>query len=317
MDSPVMVDQLDSLEGWVSVKQNPFVDNLLPPKLNFLIAWNELEQKVAVTCREHARVVSDKAEYHGRSGLFSFQEIRGAHEMLCLIHPSLGMCLPELPAESWGLWSFFSPPQTPENIDDICEQLENYFKIALEVCKEKLLMSVLFEEHSPEDYFENISELRRRGKEEAVANYQEELTTVIKVFRDGAVTMEDMKEAYKLEDEAVFKLNIALAELYNYQLQPFLDMRELAVSKLREARGQLQNPDLGDRRKREYADMFTEWQSHYEQALDTVQDVYISYYKTTSGILKGIILCLRKILSLLFILACIFIPSTCALRTSY
>lgn len=233
------------------------------------------------------RVVSDTEEYHGRSRLFSFQELQGIHDLLCLIHPSLTGYLPELPEELWGLWAYISNPETPENIDEICQHLQDhYFPIALEICKEKLLMSTMFEEHCHEEYFENISELKRQGYDQAIRLAEEELKNVL-FQRDYASSMFEMADLYGLEDMAVFKLNIALAELYNYLLQPFLDLREVAGMKVREAKREIQNPDRGERVRKEYCEQLIEWQQHYEQALDMIQDNYMKYYSKTKKILKG------------------------------
>lgn len=233
------------------------------------------------------RVVSDTEEKHGRSGLFSFQELRGIHDLLCLIHPSLSGFLPELPEEPWGLWAYVSYPEIPENIDNICEHLQTvYFPVALETCKEQLLMSTMFEEHCHEEYFENVSELRRQGYEQAINIAKEELKNVL-FERENASNMAEMEDVYRCEDEAVFKLNIALAELFNYSLQPFLDLREVARLKVREAKSEIQNPDNGERLRREFCTQLTEWQGQYEQALDAIQDNYMKYYSKTKKILYG------------------------------
>ena len=78
-----------------------------------------------------------------------------------------------------------------------------------------------------------------------------------------------------------------MAELYNYLIQPFLDMREMALDKVREAKNGLTNPNLGDRRKAEYAVMFSEWQENYVHALDRIQELYIEYYTSTVELLEG------------------------------
>lgn len=44
-------DQPDSLEGWVAIKEDPFTCNVIPPRLMFLVSWNDVERKIAVTCR--------------------------------------------------------------------------------------------------------------------------------------------------------------------------------------------------------------------------------------------------------------------------
>ena len=278
---------MDSLEGWVAVKDSPFADSLIPPKMTFLVAWNDIEKRIAVTCRLRSRTVADTEDCQTRTRLFSFSELDGIHNILCLIYPSLAPFLPKLPADPQGLWAYVTSPETPENIDCLCEQLQHYFSIALEVCHERLIMSTLFEEFDENHYYENISEYRRRAFEENIQRYEEELEN-IQFERNLSTTMKDLQEVYLQEDEAVFKLNISLAELYNYQLQPFLDLREAAKSKLKEAKQQLQNPNIGARVKREYADMFSEWQQHHQQALDTIQELYIKYYTHTVNIYKGL-----------------------------
>lgn len=232
-------------------------------------------------------MVSDTEESHGRTGLFSFIELRGIHDLICLIHPSLSSYLPDLPEEPWGLWAYVSYQETPSNIDDICAYLENtYFPLALETCREQLLMSTMFEEHCHEEYFENMSELKRQGYDQSIKIAEEELKNVL-FERDHASNMSEMADVYNREDEAVFKLNIALAELFNYLLQPFLDVREVACMKVREAKGEIQNPDNGERVRREYCEQLIEWQQHYEQALDMIQENYMKYYSKTKRILKG------------------------------
>ena len=289
-------DQPDSLEGWVAIKENPFSDNVMPPRLTFHVCWNNLGRKVAVTCRQRSRVASDTEEHLVRTGLFSFEELRCIHELLSLVHPSLGPYLPVLPEEPRGLWAFVSYQETPENIDEICQQLGNYFPIALDTCKEKLLMSTLFEENSVQEYFENISELRRQGYDQLISIAEEELKNVV-FERENASNMSELGDIYAREDRAVFKLNVALAELYNYQIQPFLDLREVAVCKVKEAKFGIQDPNVGDRVKREYAERLSEWQQHYEEALDRIQDIYMKYYSKTKSIYTGMF---YKLLCLLY-----------------
>ena len=282
------LDQPDSLEGWVAIKENPFTDNVMPPRLTFHVCWNYIERKVAVTCRQQSRVASDTEEHRVRTGFFSFEELRCIHELLCLVHPSLGPYLPDLPEEPRGLWAFVSNQEMPENIDEICLQLESYFPLALDTCKEKLLMSTLFEEHTSTDYFENISELRRQGYDQLISIAEEELKNVV-FERENASNMTELRDIYEREDRVVFKLNVALAELYNYQIQPFLDLREVAFMKVKDAKYWIQNPNVGDRVKREYAEVLTEWQQHYEDALDRIQETYMKYYSRTKSIYTGML----------------------------
>jgi len=88
--------------------------------------------------------------------------------------------------------------------------------------------------------------------------------------------------------QVLFKWNVAWAELYNYLIQPFLDSRELAFNKLREAKAGLENKSLGNRRKVEYQALFSEWRNEYNHILDSIQELYLQYYERTVTILTGL-----------------------------
>ena len=281
-----MNDQVDALEDWVAIKEHPFITDETKTRLHFHVAWNGLDGKIAITCREHSRVAMDTSQYKGWSGAFSFIELSSIHNQLSLVHPTLSPYLPEIPTEPRGMWAYISYPEIPEDPDTLCQEIQHYLSIALDICGQKLLTDTLFEEHSYEEYFEKVSELRRRSYDDAVRNADDQLRNVL-FLREGSINMLDMLEVYKQEDEAIFKYNIGFAELYNYLIQPFLDMRELAFAKLREAKCGLNNPNFGDRRKAEYVGMFSEWQTNYVHALDSIQELYIQYYTKTTGLLEG------------------------------
>lgn len=281
--------RMDSLEDWVPVKPNLFNTDGEPTKrFIFMISWNDVTRKVAITCRQRNRVASDLEDGQSRSGLFSFSEIKAIHEILCLIHPSLSPYIPYLPDEPRSLWAYIGYVGQCYDYDGICDQLENYFAMALEICKEHLLMTTLFEEPDTKEYFDNMSELRRQNLEDEVKKCEERLKNVI-FLRTNASTMCDMKEVYINEDDAVHKLHESLAVLYNYQQQPFLDLRAISRSKVSEAKEQLENSDLGDRIKRQYAALFSEWQGNLEQAMENIQQLYIKYYTTTCQIYQAML----------------------------
>ena len=279
------MDQVDSLEDWVAVKDQPFAEVVCAKKkyLDFHIAWNEVDNKVAITCRERAKIHSAITSPEVYTGLFSWGELAAIDEQLSLIHPSLHQYLPALPEEPRGLWGYFASTEPPQ--DDICDQIKQYLQVALDICGKQLLISTLFEEHDLEEYFEKISEFKRRLYDEGLKSCEDELQNVL-FLRDGSINMVDMAEVYKLEDESVFKWNIAQAELYNYLLQPFLDVREVSVCKVKEAKEGLDNPNLGERRHNEYAHQFTEWNQNYVHALDRIQELYIEYYSRTVKVLS-------------------------------
>ena len=241
--------------------------------------------QLAVTCREKARVVSDQ-EPSGHCGMLSFSELRSVHEQLSLVHPSLLPYLPALPVEVQGFWSYIYQSEEPEPC--LCAQLEKYFVIAVDICGHSLVVQTLFEQHTYDEYFEDISILKRRTYDEAVASAEDRLANVI-ALREHAVNMLDIVEVvYRPEDKVMYDYNAALAELYNYLIRPYEDMRELADTKLREAKQGMTNPDLGDRRKAEYLDMFQEWQAHRTDALDAIERQHIDYYKKTVALYAGV-----------------------------
>lgn len=279
--------QMDSLEDWVPVKPGLFnTDAESSKRFIFMVSWNDVYRKVAITCRQHNRVASDIEDSESRSGMFSFSELKAIHDILCLIQPSLLSYLPPLPDEPRSLWAYLGYTGPDYDYEEICCQLEKYFVRALEICKEHLLMTTLFEEPDTREYFDNMSELRRQNLEDEVLKCEERLKNVI-FLRTNASNMHDMKDVYESEDDAVMKLHECLAVLYNYQQQPFLDLRAISRYKVAEAKEQLENSDLGERFKRQYATIFSEWQTQLEQAMENIQQLYIKYYSTSCQIYQG------------------------------
>lgn len=273
--------RMDSLEDWVPIKSDLFqIESQAVKKFIFMASWNDVNRKVAVTCRQHNRVASDVEDSQSRTGLFSFNELKAIHQILCLVCPSLQPYLPLLPDEPNTLWAYLGYNGPDFDYDDICYELEQYLRTALEICKEQLLMTTLFDEPDRNEYFDNMSELRHQSLEDEVKKCEDRLKNVI-FLRKNASNMQDMKDVYRSEDEAVIKLNESLAALYNFQQQPFLDLQAISRNKVAEAKEQLENSDLGERIKREYAKMFSEWQEQLEQAMGNIQQLYISYYSTT------------------------------------
>ena len=221
------IERLDSLDGWVAVKENPFKDETTPPRLVFLVSWHDCEHKIAVTCRTRSRVARDTEDCSSRSAAFTMQELKAIHEMLALVHPQLMDYFPHLPDQPKGVWAIFYSPKMPKNIDHICQGLEQYFTLALETCKETLLMAMLFEEPDTREYFESMGELKKQGLLEEIKKAEEELRNV-GFEREQCTTMSDVAETYSREDVTVNKLLDALAHFYNWELQPFLDLREVS-----------------------------------------------------------------------------------------
>ena len=201
------IDQPDSLEDWVAIRDHPFVEKCSrKTKLVFHVAWNDVECRVAVTCRR-CTDNTDGTNPTAWTAAFTFSELRGIHDQLALVHPSLGQYLPALPAEPRGLWAYFAHVEPPD--ESICIEIHRYLNIALEICGETLLIDTLFEEHSLDEYFEKISELRRRAYDAAVSRAEEQLDSVL-FLCEGSINMLDMAEVYKHEDEVCFLIILSV-----------------------------------------------------------------------------------------------------------
>ena len=197
----VAIDQLDNLEGWVAIKDHPFVDKCAwKTKLVFHVAWNDVESRVAVTCRRCSDC-ADGASPKAWTAALTFSELRAVHDQLILVHASLGQYLPHLPSEPRGLWAYFVHVEPPD--ESICAAIHRYLNIALDICGETLLINTLFEEHNLDEYFEKISDLRRRNFDDAVSRAEEQLDSVL-FLCEGSINMLDMAEVYREEDEVSF-----------------------------------------------------------------------------------------------------------------
>lgn len=283
----IEMDQLDSLEDWIAIRDNPFLeDKSQRAKLKFSVSWDDAEKKVVIQCRRVLRAPNSENGF-SRSASFTLNEISAIHNQLSLVHASLGPYLPALPEEPHGLWSLIlSSSSSAVDYDKLCEDIHRYLSAAHEICGEHLLTDTLFEVHSLDEYFEKISELRRRSYDEAVKRADEKLRKVLSL-RCGSINMLDMSEVYKLEDEAIFQWNVALAELYNYLIQPFLDVRAPALEKLMEAKKGLEEMQWGRESQEMYSSILSEWQTIYVQALDSIQDLYTEYYSQTVTLISG------------------------------
>lgn len=281
------MDQLDSLEDWVAIKEHPFLDDPSKrTKLKFKVTWNDADRKILIECTKQHRMTRCRDGQSVRTTSLTLGELNAVHNQLSLVHPRLGPYLPALPEEPRGLWSYISPSTSPIDSVQICDEVRSYLSVAFDLCGEHLLVDALFEEHSLDEYFEHISELRRRSYDEAVRKADDDLQNVL-FLRAGSINMLDMVEVYKLEDEVMFKWNVALAELYNYLIQPFLDVRAPAMEKLMEARRGLQELPHGEMTQEDYVAILSEWQKTYVHALDSIQELYIEYYNRTVALLTG------------------------------
>ncbi|NP_001106426.1 junction-mediating and -regulatory protein [Xenopus tropicalis] len=314
----------DTLESdWVAVRPNVFEEKERR-KFVFIVAWNEVEGKFAITC--HNRTAqrqrsADKAG--GRSparqqqrdspaqsparkareepeegeeeecswaGLFSFQDLRAVHQQLCSVSSELEPCLPTFPEEPSGVWSvLFGPSELSEaEVEDLGRQLRLYLGHALDTSGWKILSQVLFaDSDDPEEYYQSLSELRHKGYEEGLQRARKRLQELLEKHKTTEV-MVDLLDLYQLEDEAYSNVVEATTELYQYLLQPFRDMRELAMLRRQQIKISIENDYLGPRRIESLKKEDADWQKKAHMAVLSIQDLTVKYFEITARAQKAV-----------------------------
>ncbi|XP_037250899.1 WASP homolog-associated protein with actin, membranes and microtubules isoform X2 [Falco rusticolus] len=262
-----MEPQPDSLEGWVAVRDTAFAEPR-PPRLRFLVGWNGVEAAFAVTC--HGRAEAAAQAPQSWAGLFSAPALRGVHRQLAAVCPRLEPAFPALPpalpgaAAGGGLWALLFPggaaPSEAE-VQELCRQLELYLGWALELCGGRVVLDALFaaDRRHDDEYFESLQELRGRALRGHLARAKEALRRVLQQHKN-ADTMVALMKVYEEEDEVYQDLVTMATQFYQYLLQPFRDMRELAtLYKL---------------------EILMENLSEQEENLTVVEELEIQYYET-------------------------------------
>ncbi|XP_029295581.1 LOW QUALITY PROTEIN: junction-mediating and -regulatory protein-like [Cottoperca gobio] len=224
------------------------------------------------------------------AGLFSFQDLRSTHQQLCSVNSDLEPCLPVFPEEPAGMWTvMFGLAEVPETeMDELCHSLQMYLCHALDTCGWKILSQVLFtEKDDPYEYYESLSELRQSGYEEALSRAAAHLQELLEKHK----TMDSMVELLKLyqeEDEAYGGLLEASTQLYQYLLQPFRDMRELAMLRRQQIKISMENDYLGPRRIEALKKEDSDWQKKAQEAVLNIQEFTIKYFEITARAQKGV-----------------------------
>ncbi|NWW12297.1 WHAMM protein, partial [Oreocharis arfaki] len=97
----------------------------------------------------------------------------------------------------------------------------------------------------------------------------------------SADTMVALMKVYEEEDEAYQDLVTMATQFYQYLLQPFRDMRELATLYKLEILKSLQYDNLGPRRVAALQKDAEEWTKRAEGAVCSIQDITVNYFKET------------------------------------
>lgn len=186
-------ERFDSLDGWVAVKSNIFEESETF-KLGFIVQWNVIEGKFAVTChnrtlqrqRRKAEVFEDCQM--SWAGLYSVNDLKNIHQQFSCVADVLVNCFPDLSEfEDGNIWDllFLNRRCNPEEDDDRdldtpCRKLEKYFSTAIDVCGRKIVLDTLFcqDERDVEDYFENLQEFKKKTMQEELSRAKSELRQV-------------------------------------------------------------------------------------------------------------------------------------------
>ncbi|XP_041838159.1 WASP homolog-associated protein with actin, membranes and microtubules [Melanotaenia boesemani] len=303
MDS-VEFDRLDSLEGWVAVKSNVFEEQDTF-KLGFIVQWNVIESKFAVTC--HNRTLQRqkrKAEVAvgdpqmSWAGLFSVNDLKHIHQQLTCVADILGACFPDVSEfEDSNIWDLLflnrrSGPEDDEDrdFDTPCRKLEKYFSTAIDLCGRKIVLETLFtqDERDVEEYFENLQEFKKKTMQEEMSRAKSYLRQLLQ-SHSNADRMVALLSIYEEEDEAYQDLVTVATTFFQYLLQPFRDMRELACLYKMEILKSLEFEDLGPKRIAALEKEAEEWRMKAEDAAASIQDITVTYFTQTSKALAGML----------------------------
>ncbi|MED6278170.1 hypothetical protein CHARACLAT_020928, partial [Characodon lateralis] len=304
MDS-VEFDRLDSLEGWVAVKSNIFEEHE-PFKLGFIVQWNVIESKFAVTChnrtlqrqKRKAEVSAGGDSQMSWAGLFSVSDLKHVHQQFTCVADVLGGCFPDVTDfEESNIWDLLllnrkSGPEDDEqrDFDTPCRKMEKYFSTAIDLCGRKIVLETLFtqDERDVDEYFENLQEFKKKTMQEEMSRAKSHLKELLQ-SHSSANGMVALLSIYEKEDEAYQDLVTVATSFFQYLLQPFRDMRELACLYKMEILKSSEFEDLGPKRIAALEKEAEEWRIKAEDAVASIQDITVTYFAQTSRALAGMV----------------------------
>lgn len=244
-------EQPDSLEGWVPVREDLFAE---PERhqLRFLVAWNDTEGKFAVTCHDRTAQRLRRRREGSQpgsppepepppswAGLLSAAGLRGAHRQLTALWPPLERCFPALPPEleaggggAWGLWGLVWPARKSPGeaaLQELCGRLERYLGQAADGCGGAAVRDALLPADGGAPDCESLRSFRERALRARWAEAGARLGQILQ-GHEKASTMVALMEVYQEEDEVYQELVTVATMFFQYLLQPFRDMREVATS---------------------------------------------------------------------------------------
>ncbi|XP_068455577.1 WASP homolog-associated protein with actin, membranes and microtubules [Clinocottus analis] len=300
----VELERMDSLEGWVAVKSDVF-EEPESVKLGFIVQWNVIESKFAVTChnrtlqRQRRRAEELPGDPQASwAGLFSVCDLKLVHQQFGCVADVLLTCFPDLSQfEDGNIWDLLflnrrsgEPEDGQRDLDAPCRQLEKYFSSAIDICGTKIVLDTLFtqDERDVEEYFENLQEFKRKSMQEEIARAKGLVRQLLQ-SHGAADHMVALLSIYEEEEEAYQALVAVATSFFQYLLQPFRDTRELAGLCSMELLKALEVEDLGPKRVAALQKEAEEWRRKAEDAAASIQNITVSYFAQTSKALAGML----------------------------
>ncbi|XP_054159264.1 WASP homolog-associated protein with actin, membranes and microtubules-like isoform X2 [Oppia nitens] len=279
--------QYHSLDGWVAFKADLFANDPTQrtQRLRFLVAVNHLEDTIGITCLEDTRRATDKRNKSMAVSL-SADQLVNINKQLSLIRPPLDHYFEPIGQLIQSRDESNSSHKVEELKEEICDKIRQYLDIALTLCGQKLLFTILFDVDFLSDYEEDNQELRLKGYENLLNTAMNELNEVFEL-KTNVETLLEMNTIYTVEDKAVSNVIIALEELYNFQLQPFRRLRELAHNCIKTNEKLINSSEVGQRVKNEALAEITEAKSQYLTSSEAIQQLYDDYYRKTVDLISG------------------------------
>ncbi|KAM7405902.1 hypothetical protein PAMP_000316 [Pampus punctatissimus] len=297
-------ERTDSLEGWVAIKSNIFEETEIF-KVVFIVQWNVIECKFAVTChnrtlqRQKRKVeVAVGDQQLSWAGLFSVSDLKHIHQQFSCVADVLAAYFPDLSEfEEGNIWDllFLSRRSGPEDddkrdFDTPCRRLEKYFSAAIDMCGRKIVLDTLFaqDERDVDEYFENLQEFKKKTMQDEISRAKSHLRQLLQ-SHGSADRLVVLLSIYEEEDEAYQELVTVATTFFQYLLQPFRDMRELACLYKMEILKSLEFEDLGPKRIAALEKEAEEWRMKAEEAVASIQDITVTYFAQTSKALAGML----------------------------
>ncbi|KAH0628000.1 hypothetical protein JD844_008640 [Phrynosoma platyrhinos] len=298
----------ETLEAdWVAVRPQAFQERERH-KFAFIVAWNEIEGKFAITChnRTAQRQRSGSRELRRGGGGGGGSSHRGALGG----SPQTGPPPPPPPPpakaalrKSGCSCSCSSSPGSPSRAEVRVAEAASPSPRSPAKARLRPLCSPLEE-----------MEVLDLGKEEEPLGLLEK--------HKNTESMVELLELYQMEDEAYSSLAEATTELYQYLLQPFRDMRELAMLRRQQIKSiqwfrdaltalhcrrflcislfddgcnglicfqiSIENDYLGPRRIESLQKEDADWQRKAQMAVLSIQDLTVKYFEITAKAQKAV-----------------------------